>query len=430
MNTNDVGTVKYINPSFRAGQVKTEMISPQTKIVYDTKPDEFVKEIKPQQETEGMSTGAKVALWGIGIAVAGLGIWKGKGIIAARKAAKKAAELARLKTLSNLSMGDFKKVGVLEKGKALIDGKGFTGILSTVNGKGQKIELAFGDGNIVCSTINGKQFKNYYYNNKNQLNRIIKTLENGETKLTEFSYHNNGKMKMVRRAIKNNADTEFADFVGFSESGKKVFSGRYNPNNKEMWTNYFNEDGTLAKKIYADNFRVTNVGKKENIADYIEETYKDGKIEKQLKSIGRSIDEYKNNKTLDRIILPDVVKYGETEYRTFGGNWGIGIKNKEGFLTISPTLKGNDTIYRISLSGGKYYGWYEIDPKNIGNIERVGGAPELSVLKDWVSKLCNANEILKRNNIEVKVAFDKKYNINTNTPKVLSDLKAFFEKSK
>ena len=32
----------YINPNFKAGEVKTETISPQTKVIYSTKPDEFL----------------------------------------------------------------------------------------------------------------------------------------------------------------------------------------------------------------------------------------------------------------------------------------------------------------------------------------------------------------------------------------------------
>ena len=63
MVTNNVGSVNYVNPAFKAEQVKTEVISPQTKITYTTKPDEFVKENKSDkpEDKKGMSFGAKAA---------------------------------------------------------------------------------------------------------------------------------------------------------------------------------------------------------------------------------------------------------------------------------------------------------------------------------------------------------------------------------
>lgn len=75
MNTSNVNQVKYVNPAFKSVQAKTETISSQTKIIYDTKPDEFVKQ-------EGMSTKAKIAISASILAVIALGILaltKGRG---------------------------------------------------------------------------------------------------------------------------------------------------------------------------------------------------------------------------------------------------------------------------------------------------------------------------------------------------------------
>ena len=72
--------INGLNPSFNAGQIKEEVISGQTKIVYDTKPDEFVKEKKTSAEKKGISLGTKIAM-GFGAAA----LTAGAIILAIRK---------------------------------------------------------------------------------------------------------------------------------------------------------------------------------------------------------------------------------------------------------------------------------------------------------------------------------------------------------
>ena len=91
MQTNNVSQAGYVNPSFKANEVNAETISPQTKVAYESKPDEFVK------KDEGMSTTTKVAI-GVGtLAAIGLGVLafaKGRGTKALQNAKKAAGEAA------------------------------------------------------------------------------------------------------------------------------------------------------------------------------------------------------------------------------------------------------------------------------------------------------------------------------------------------
>lgn len=50
--------------------------------------------------------------------------------------------------LEGLTVDEFKKVGKFEKGKAFIDGKPYNGILTTVNKKGETIDMYYQDGKI------------------------------------------------------------------------------------------------------------------------------------------------------------------------------------------------------------------------------------------------------------------------------------------
>ena len=201
MMTNSVGQVSYVNPAFKAEQVKTEAISPQTKITYTTKPDEFVKENK-DSEQKGMSTSAVVAT-GAGIvaavALAVIGIKKGKGLLSARKAAKELAEkatreAAELTKLKQISIADFKKVGIFEKGKALIDGKGFTGTIEICKEKGTKKIYENG---ILKETLRNGQRRVYEQNGR------IKVFDNNGVLKKIFYRDANGAKIISKKVIEN-----------------------------------------------------------------------------------------------------------------------------------------------------------------------------------------------------------------------------------
>ena len=187
MGTNSVNSTDYenyggyINPNFKAGEVKTEAISPQTKITYATKPDEFVKE-------EGLSTGTTVAI-GIGtLAMVGLGalaFLKGRGI----------------KLPQEINLQKFKEMGgVFKKGKAYINGKKVTGTIVFCEEKGTKtvynngkIDKVFRNG--ILSRYydkEGKLVRRFNFNIANEQNYLDK-LSNRYGKKIKFEQTEYGK---------------------------------------------------------------------------------------------------------------------------------------------------------------------------------------------------------------------------------------------
>ena len=189
MFTNRVDSVSYINPAFKSVQAEVKTTSPQTK------PDEFVKERK-------ISTGKMIAIGGgivAAIALIIIGIKKGKGLPEAKRAVNNPAEeLERLKQSSNLSIADFKRVGIFEKGKALIDGKGFTGTIEICKEKGTKKIYKNG---ILKESLRNGQRRIYKQDGK------IKVFDNNGVLERTFYKDSNGakiifsKNKGVRRKL-------------------------------------------------------------------------------------------------------------------------------------------------------------------------------------------------------------------------------------
>ncbi len=107
--------------------------------------------------TSGIEKGKKVVASGVEE-----GIEEGKEVIAKTK---------------GLTVDEFKKVGKFEKGKAFIDGKPYTGNLTTVNKKGETIDMYYRDGKIRHAwgreLPNGdRASKTYTYNKNGHLEEI------------------------------------------------------------------------------------------------------------------------------------------------------------------------------------------------------------------------------------------------------------------
>lgn len=132
MTTNSFGFVSYTNPaSSNFPKINEKHISPQTKIIYDEKPDEFVK------EKEGMSKRSKVAI-GAGVllaAVAGtFALLKGRGVNLAQE----------------VNLQKFKEMGgVFRNGKAYINGRKVSGTIVFCQEKGTKTIFENGKANKV-----------------------------------------------------------------------------------------------------------------------------------------------------------------------------------------------------------------------------------------------------------------------------------------
>ena len=95
-------------------------------------------------------------------------------LLAAKNEGIKAGELETLKRLKNLDIADFKKVGNFDKGKALVEGKPYSGVINTKNsvityndGTITRVELSDGtvkayvDGHI-SGIRKGNQIKDFY----------------------------------------------------------------------------------------------------------------------------------------------------------------------------------------------------------------------------------------------------------------------------
>ena len=164
------------NRAFKASAPNQEVISEQTRIIYDEpQPDAFVKERKMDGTT-------KTAI-GIGaVVLAGLGILtyvkKGKGKAAepVKEALKQITDQSKKIIPAQepqkvvLSIADFKKVGVFKDGKALIDGKGFTGTIEICKEKGTR--KIYEDGILRKAFRKGNE-RIYSYDKNGKVSKII-----------------------------------------------------------------------------------------------------------------------------------------------------------------------------------------------------------------------------------------------------------------
>ena len=80
--------------------------------------------------------------------------------IAAFKKGKINGSEGVLKRLKNIDINDFKTVGKFEKGKAVIDGQGFTGVINTPNAK-----MTYKNGELLKSELSNGTVKTYDYRN-------------------------------------------------------------------------------------------------------------------------------------------------------------------------------------------------------------------------------------------------------------------------
>ena len=197
-------TIRHINVNtnraFKASSSNQEAISAQTRIIYDeSQPDAFVKERKMDGTTK--------AAIGIGaVVLAGLGVFayvkKGKGKVTepVREALRQITDQSK-KTLPVpesqkvvLSIADFKKVGVFKDGKAIIDGKGFTGTIEICKEKGTR-----------------KVYENGI---------LRKAFRKGNERI--YSYDKNGKVSKIIEDVVGDKDIDTKVFKVFPDGRKSI----------------------------------------------------------------------------------------------------------------------------------------------------------------------------------------------------------------
>lgn len=227
----------------------------------------------------------------------------------------------------------------IKKGKALNpDNTMFSGIMNTVNGKGEKITLEYQDGFIVNSSINGKLFKKFENIDnltRNQGVQITKFNNNGERiHRTFITNYDNGK---VKRIYKNpNKDFKNVDMITaaeFSKNGSKIAEAEYLGSGVLQQARIYDENGKLTREL----------GKKailEKSCDYnyIEKVYdSNGKL-KIVKEAGSEYCESCVNPTT----------YMLSEHKLFEPNF-IQFYNSDGSINQSISIKAGSMGQRIDV---------------------------------------------------------------------------------
>ena len=228
MGSNNVGQINYVNPAFKAEQAKTETISPQTKVTYTIKPDEFVKESKPDktEDKKSMSFGAKAAAVVAGTALAVgaiyLAVRKGKFVLPehiefrpaktikeARKFARKQLGIKKFK-VNDLEIANYVNEGLtnasnISKGKIVlpraVEVRPVTNGIMAVNGKARNATLIINpelDCDVLKNTIvNIAEYKKLSFLDKlNALVEIRSIAKNGTLMDDKFHclYHELGHL--------------------------------------------------------------------------------------------------------------------------------------------------------------------------------------------------------------------------------------------
>ena len=144
----------------------------------------------------------------------------------------------------------------LNKGRAInADNTMFSGIMNTVNKKGEQITLEFQEGFIVSSKRNGELFKKF--ENIANLTREegvqITQYDKGERKLqTLITKYDNGQVKRIYRDLnptRNGRISDLTTAIEFTPSGKVAAKAEYNSFGTLQKAQIFDEDGRVIREI-------------------------------------------------------------------------------------------------------------------------------------------------------------------------------------
>ena len=131
----------------------------------------------------------------------------------------------------------------------------FSGIMNTVNKKGEQITLEFQEGSIVSSKRNGKLFKKF--ENIANLTREegvqITQYDKGSKKLqTLITKYDNGQVKRIYRDLnptRNGRILDLTTAIEFTPSGKVAAKAEYNSMGTLQKAQIFDEDGRVIREI-------------------------------------------------------------------------------------------------------------------------------------------------------------------------------------
>ena len=146
---------------------------------------------------DGNNSSKKILLGLAGLATLGITAVILHKTMAAKKAAK---ELAKFKGLDTLEVADFKKIGKFDKGRAMVDGKGFSGTINT-----PKASITYCDGYIQKSSLKSgveKYYNNFEGTRKNadgSITKLVTTKSSGKPNERLFmTTHSDGKREVFK----------------------------------------------------------------------------------------------------------------------------------------------------------------------------------------------------------------------------------------
>ena len=144
----------------------------------------------------------------------------------------------------------------LNKGRAInADNTMFSGIMNTVNKKGEQITLEFQEGFIVSSKRNGELFKKFenIANLTREQGVQITQYDKGSKKLqTLITKYDNGQVKRIYRDLnptRNGRISDLTTAIEFTPSGKVAAKAEYNSLGTLQKAQIFDEDGRVIREI-------------------------------------------------------------------------------------------------------------------------------------------------------------------------------------
>ena len=167
----------------------------------------------------------------------------------------------------------------LNKGRAInADNTMFSGIMNTVNKKGEQITLEYQEGFIVSSKRNGKLFKKF--ENIANLTREegvqITQYDKGTMKFrTLITNYDNGQVKRIYRDVnptKNWQTLGQTTAIEFTPSGKVAAKAEYNSMGALQKAQIFDEDGRVIREIGMASKLDSSIRHHDN--SYIEKEYR------------------------------------------------------------------------------------------------------------------------------------------------------------
>ena len=144
----------------------------------------------------------------------------------------------------------------LNNGRAInADNTMFSGIMNTVNKKGEQITLEFQEGFIVSSKRNGELFKKFenIANLTREQGVQITQYDKGSKKLqTLITKYDNGQVKRIYRDLNPTRNSQILDLttaIEFTPSGKVAAKAEYNSMGTLQKAQIFDEDGRVIREI-------------------------------------------------------------------------------------------------------------------------------------------------------------------------------------